>query len=522
MKNEKDKIIFKIFKLNTLIFEIRTFIEDNLFFEIIKYNKRLQKMINICLYDFQKMFFIKHFSTNIKEFNIVKLYNYIKSKYNKFDNFENFKKLYNELTYERKDINRQLFLDELENDEYYKKILFKNIIPSSLNNIKVLELFDEEKRWKIEDNILNLEILENNLNNLSQIRIGYFYKVNIPCSILKQLECLSLYGIYYNLTISNSDYNCKEIILDKLLGLEIFDVYCRDNDYSNCIKLIMRNLQIIDFSYNIDKTDNINIYLFFEKYFGLNEIYQSINDIISEKITFSNVNIEYLKNNFLKYHNIYNLIIFKFTIFLESWGYSIFIKKLNNNFLYSVFEKRIYDGSMIKTYFKKVELTSKDNKLIIDIKRRYEGKEIKIDKFPFEHLEKLVLKNNDNHYKSSNVKNENYENILLFTIMNKNNLFLQEIEIQGLLDIDEKAISNFCNNIKYLQFLRILILKKFISNKNDLLLLLDNIVNLEFLSKLDIELTLILSIIELDSIKNKFKNLDINSFYNIIKISLKT
>ena len=284
----------------------------------------------------------------------------------------------------------------------------------------------------------------------------------------------------------------------------------------------MRNLQIIDFSYNIDKTDNINIYLFFEKYFGLNEIYQSINDIISEKITFSNVNIEYLKNNFLKYHNIYNLIIFKFTIFLESWGYSIFIKKLNNNFLYSVFEKRIYDGSMIKTYFKKVELTSKDNKLIIDIKRRYEGKEIKIDKFPFEHLEKLVLKNNDNHYKSSNVKNENYENILLFTIMNKNNLFLQEIEIQGLLDIDEKAISNFCNNIKYLQFLRILILKKFISNKNDLLLLLDNIVNLEFLSKLDIELTLILSIIELDSIKNKFKNLDINSFYNIIKISLKT
>ncbi len=125
MQNEKEKInlIYKIVKLTSLIFEIRTYVEEDLFFEIIKYNKRLQKMINICLYDYQKFFFIKHFSTNIKEFNLEKLWIFVKSKYNNFDNFENFKKLYNELKYERKDIKRQLFLDELENEEYYQKVL---------------------------------------------------------------------------------------------------------------------------------------------------------------------------------------------------------------------------------------------------------------------------------------------------------------------------------------------------------------------------------------------------------------
>ena len=523
MENEKDKIhlIYKILKLSSLIFDIRTFVEDNLFFEIIKYNKRLQKMVNICLYDYQKFFFVQHFSTNIEQFNIEKLWIFIKSRYNNFDNFEIFKKLYNELIYERKDIKRQLFLDELENEEYYKKIFLKNIDISSLNNIKILELFGDKDKWRMADNILNLEILENNLNNLSQIRIAYFYKVNIPCSILKKLECFSLYAIYYNLTFSNSDYYDKEIILDKLLGLEIFDVYCRNNNYSNCIKFIMRNLQIIDISYNVKKSDNIKIYLFFEKYFGLNEIYQSINDAICEKINFSNLNIEYSKNNFFKYKNIYNLMIYKFTIFLQTWGYTIFIKKLNNDFLYSVFEKRIYDGCIMKTYFKKVELASPDNKLIIDIKRRFEGSEFIIDKFSFKHLEKLVLKNNQNDYQHLNDKKEIYEKILLFNIMNKDNLFLQEIEIQHLDYIDEKAISNFCNNIKYLQFLRILILKKFISNKNDLLLLLNNIINLKFVSKLNIELSLIFSDNEIDYIKNTFKNIHIDSFNNIIKISLK-
>ena len=523
MQNEKEKInlIYKIVKLTSLIFEIRTFIEDNLFFEIIKYNKRLQKMINICLYDYQKFFFIKHFSTNIKEFNLEKLWIFVKSKYNNFDNFENFKKLYNELKYERKDIKRQLFLDELENEEYYQKVLLKNIDKFSLNNIKILELFGEKDKWRMEDNILDLEILENNLNNLSQIRIGYFYKVNIPCSILKKLECFSLYAIYYNLTFSNSDYKCKEIILDKLLALEIFDVYCRNNNYSNCIKLIMRNLQIIDICYNVKKADDINIYIFFEKYFGLKEIYQNINDVIFEKINFSNINIEYSKNHFFKYHNINNLLVYKLTIFLQTWGYTIFIKKLNNNFLYSVFEKRIYDGCNIRTYLKKVELTSIDNKLIIDIKRRFEGIELKIDKFPFEHLEKLVLKNNQNYHHPLNNNKEIYENILLFNIMNKDNLFLQEIEIHYLHYIDEKAISNFCNNMKYLQFLRILILKQFISNKNDLLLLLTNIINLKFVSKLNIELTLILSVNELDYIKNTFKTIYIDSVNNTIKISLK-
>ena len=82
-------------------------------------------------------------------------------------------------------------------------------------------------------------------------------------------------------------------------------------------------------------------------------------------------------------------MIYKFTIFLQTWGYTIFIKKLNNDFLYSVFEKRIYDGCIMKTYFKKVELASPDNKLIIDIKRRFEGSEFIIDKFSFKHLEKL-------------------------------------------------------------------------------------------------------------------------------------
>ena len=170
---------------------------------------------------------------------------------------------------------------------------------------------------------------------------------------------------------------------------------------------------------------------------------------------------------------------------------------------------------------KKVELTSIDNKLIIDIKRRFEGIELKIDKFPFEHLEKLVLKNNQNYHHPLNNNKEIYENILLFNIMNKDNLFLQEIEIHYLHYIDEKAISNFCNNMKYLQFLRILILKQFISNKNDLLLLLTNIINLKFVSKLNIELTLILSVNELDYIKNTFKTIYIDSVNNTIKISLK-
>ena len=65
MSNWKKKCsIFKIFKLSSLIKELFSFLSNDTAFLLVIYNKKIQKMLNINLYDYQKLFISKNIKTS--------------------------------------------------------------------------------------------------------------------------------------------------------------------------------------------------------------------------------------------------------------------------------------------------------------------------------------------------------------------------------------------------------------------------------------------------------------------------
>ena len=62
-----------------LIKEIFTFLSKEQILLLISYNKKLQNLMNISLYNYQKIFINQNIITELKYFDKVKLLNYIKS-----------------------------------------------------------------------------------------------------------------------------------------------------------------------------------------------------------------------------------------------------------------------------------------------------------------------------------------------------------------------------------------------------------------------------------------------------------
>ena len=257
-RNNKEKnLLFKISSpyINKIIL---SYIPEITYLNIIKYNKRLQKLLDFSLYSYQKKFienkiFINvnkilpissNLTTNKKKdrgkknikdglpstkIKIEELINFIQKEFNNFNKKNDIKileKIINEIKKEK---------------EKFEYILF---------DIEETKFFEEDKKFKLPKNLNNLIELNLLYNNLENINFKKYNKRNlnkyiipsgtfpnlktlktttkfiIPSSIMTNLEKLFIYLIPNEKLLFLNDIGQKEIDIDNLKILKIYRDYC--------------------------------------------------------------------------------------------------------------------------------------------------------------------------------------------------------------------------------------------------------------------------------------------------------
>ena len=216
-----------LIKLNKYILNILfTFIDDKRVLEIIKYNNNLKSNLDISLYTYQKRYFYKIITPALINY---KDKDYFISNYP--FNESTINKLIEDLENEGKEINYEKSFDEVEQDENF----------SNLSQITVLSL-----SYSIPDSIK----LESLVTNLKELNLYSFYDLEIPCSVLLNLEILYLSKIK-GLKFTSKE---KNISLSNLKKLYIDRIIMDENQDDIHIKT--ENLKFLDISLGIDDSDD--------------------------------------------------------------------------------------------------------------------------------------------------------------------------------------------------------------------------------------------------------------------------
>ena len=208
--------------LNTLF----SFIDDKRVLEIIKYNNNLKSNLDISLYTYQKRYFYKIITPALINYKDTE---YFTSNYP--FNESTINKLIEDLENEGKEINYEKSFDEVEQDENF----------SNLSQITVLSL-----SYSIPDSIK----LESLVTNLKELNLYSFYDLEIPCSVLLNLEILYLRKIK-GLKFTSKE---KNISLSNLKKLYIDRIIMDENQDDIHIKT--ENLKFLDISLGIDDSDD--------------------------------------------------------------------------------------------------------------------------------------------------------------------------------------------------------------------------------------------------------------------------
>ena len=184
----KNSLVLILKIKSELIKELFTFLSKEQILLLITYNKKLQKMMNISLYNYQKTFIYQNIITELKYFDKIKLLNYIKSTFHNFDkdnDLENLTRICYELSKEEQPINNNKnYLKEYKNLKENKNLIlnlnqYNNLsnIKLNFNNITILEINGENKD-------INFNILDNKLTNLIELNLNSFSNILIPISLL--------------------------------------------------------------------------------------------------------------------------------------------------------------------------------------------------------------------------------------------------------------------------------------------------------------------------------------------------
>ena len=515
MYNTKIKYsIFKIWKLPSLINELFTFLSKDTFFSLVLYNKKMQKMLNINLYDYQKLFIINNIKTSLKYLNKIELWNFLKLKYNNFnknEDFENLKKISDELITSPIEMNSKYYYNK-NRDNYLcftKRINFD----IDLKNIKVLKFkgnLDYESEFF---DYLNLNILDHELPNLTHLFISNYSNVDVPISLIENLEVLSLVNINDIFNITKLKYEYNEINLNNLFYLEISNVFSNGDDK---VKLILNHLEYIYIEEIIQSSmneENIELHFgFLKTYFGLNQVYEIYKKQFLGEEYFEHLTFYYLKDIYKENTFYSNLKGFKYLLGVderEGYEVSLNMEKLKNNSIQYKYITKTYPD-----YYKlSLGILSDNNDMFIIKESEFEGDFDLLNNYnfiDFEHLEKISL------LYVNGIEKENekgYYKIDLFNNINEENFILQEIKLFGLENMNKNGIINFFNNIKYFIFLRKIEIEIInnIYQQNELFIFLNNILNLKFISYVNILINLgKISENDIKKINNLFPNFSFN------------
>ena len=203
--------------LNTILSHLRFSRKLN----FIRYNKSIQKKLGISLYTFQKKYFEEIISPALLENSEILLQNNI------FD-----KKTLNKLNSDWKNDTTEL-IQEKDCFHFNQKAQKKN-----LKDIKILNISLKEK-----------EFLKKGTPNLIELNISNIENLELPCSILSNLETLSLKDVSKIKFLNNKN----KLSLNKLQHLYLNNI---SFDEENKIKISLNNLKYLDL--RIKEQDDID------------------------------------------------------------------------------------------------------------------------------------------------------------------------------------------------------------------------------------------------------------------------
>jgi hypothetical protein len=527
----KNSLVLILKIKSELIKELFTFLSKEQILLLITYNKKLQKMMNISLYNYQKTFIYQNIITELKYFDKIKLLNYIKSTFHNFDkdnDLENLTRISYELSKEEQPINNNKnYLKEYKNLKENKNLIlnlnqYNNLsnIKLNFNNITILEINGENKD-------INFNILDNKLKNLIELNLNSFSNILIPISLLLNLKILQLSTIdNINFCFSKKKEKENKIYLTNLDYLKINKVYSNNSAELLNIEFIFENLQKIEIIEEINEFTNFH---FLEKNFGLKTIFEICdvcnNNNYDYQILYLN-DFYYMKDIFINEKFFNNLISFKFYIYANFYWTSehsyfkseILMEKLKNNYIKYFFS--FYEGNLNNKEHREINLiinSQKEKCYLNDIIKKCNLIEsdfnIDLDYVEKIKISKYHLFDDD---ESEDEKINYVYPINLFNNVFKNNLILQEIYFEIY---NEEIIPNFINCIKYFIFLRKLIIINCNINKKQLFLLLDNLYELKLFSELKLlNMNIKLSLKEKIKIKKLFKEIKINYKNNLLNL----
>lgn len=482
--------IYKILKLSCLIKYLFSYLPRDRYYSLIRYNKKLQKMLNVTLYDYQKNFIRKHIKTSLNHLDKIELWNFLKNKYNNFnsnEDFEKLKKICDELIISPLPMNSKL--DKEENNDNYKSFTYEINSDFNFINLEILKITG--KYHYISDNLdyLNLNIFDNQLPNLKQLSIFCYNTVYIPISLIQNLEVLSLRKISTKLDISKLKDGYNEINLDNLFYLEISDVF---SDGNKNIKFTLNNLEYIfieEIIENLINEENFDLHFgFLKKLFGLNKIYETYKKQYLSEEYFNDLTFNFLKNIYSDNQFFQNLKKYKYTLGIdEREGYEVSLEmvKLKSNLIQYKYISKTYPD-----YFKLTLgiLYNEYDNIYITNECEFDGNFDLFENYNiihFEQFEKISLLD------IIGIENENEKGnfkIDLFNNITQDNFILQEIILFGMENINKIGIINLFHNIKHFIFLR-----KFeieivdnVYKESELFILLQNLSNLKFITHIKI------------------------------------
>ena len=449
---------------NYCLKSIFDFIERNRVLNIIKYNKKLQKKLDVSKYDYIRKIIEKKY---LYIYSKPTLYQYLyENNIIKTLNIEKIHDLINKIT-----------------EDYKTKYDFQ------------LKETKDDKTLLLNKQI---DFTSKVLDNVFHLSISKLEKVKIPISAFKNLESIFLQKIkdatFINDILENGD---KPLILNKMKNLKLFDVYIRTEKN---FRLEFPNLIFLDL------TNKRKKYCFLKNIFGFNFAYNflkinfhnfdscsydkshknSFQKVIFEDETFPK-NLETFQMNDIKKDKYGNGRI----EYIESHIKSIKMEKLKNNKIKYTYHVREQESDFILNELKEIRISNnKDGNYINKIKEVYlSGKYIynrkdckETTNFDINKINRLVISTLDCYDENEDLVTKTGQNyIKIFKYINNDNFLLNYINFDFL---DIALYPNFIEKIKLLKNLFEFKAKKCITTRSYLFKLFKSFSLLKLIGKI--------------------------------------
>ena len=475
-EKNKEGLINKVSKY--IFLEIQSYIPFNTILNIFRYSRKYQEVLNINLSNYQKSFVktIIKFDTYINNENLL---SFLQKEFHNFTSEENRKsliKIIEEIKKEKKIKENISYLPPLidKDIEYEENIIWKEDKYSNYLNLGYKFICCHGHRFQITDESKQEIIPSNCFPNVCVISTDNNFI--IPASMMENLIVLDIRPVTWGKVLFYNDIGKEEIELNKL---ERFIISRNRVVTSDCAKSPKNKNYDIKFKFK--KIEEIKICLdlekdftYLNKYFDI-DLLESIEDIKNDKVLL----FENMKNKILNYELLDTTNKFKLRLKFNGDCFTSFdlifeiIRHMNNLKRYSL---TILQGYDTLTHEEIYEENNKKEKLLVGYK---DINIIKYNNTFFSSINTLndirvVLPQNDEMTKNKFIE---------FFKLNENNYSLRSLFLKINNNIN---VGELFKNISKFRVLQSLVVKDSIKDIKELLILIENIMKIHTIERLNL------------------------------------